>query len=421
MTKVHLRPEVLYAVVDQMWNAVVITSGSKADHYAVQYANPAFLGMTGYTLDELLGRPLTHLQGPDTDQAVIDELKLCLERGSFFEGQTFNYKKGGERYFVRWNISAIRNDIGEIVNYVSVQTDLSELRASQGRNLLLEEVLQVIPDPILMTNEGLEIGFCNLAARNLFDCHVGQNLTSILVQTMSVAQLRVALHENGKEGNNGVGWRVVLEHRGSSGSSIFIDHSVRPVSNEATGAQDLILVGKDISNHIEREENLSKEAKTDALTGLFNRGHGEELLKSLIQGKVLKTSPIAVASIDIDHFKSINDTYGHSVGDDVIRSVANTILKTVRLNDHVIRWGGEEFLVIFTDVSSIRPPLLADRIRVAVATTELPAVGGVTVSVGVGTPHIGEKHDELLKRVDAALYEAKARGRNNTCQAAEGP
>lgn len=118
--------EILRTAFMQTWNSIVITDASPDFGYLVQMANPAFCAMTGYSIDELRGQNLKILQGPDTDQTVIDVLRQCLKEARYFEGTAINYRKDGRSYVVRWSISPVRDNDGVLTHFVSVQQDLTE-------------------------------------------------------------------------------------------------------------------------------------------------------------------------------------------------------------------------------------------------------------------------------------------------------
>jgi len=135
MSTTHL--QLFQSAVMQSWNAIVITGADLAAGGRVEIANPAFCTMTGYSLDELRGRTLKMLQGPDTDPAVIDHLRACLREARFFEGTTTNYRKDGSSYIVRWNISPVRDEDGVLTHFISVQQDISEYVRTERENRLL--------------------------------------------------------------------------------------------------------------------------------------------------------------------------------------------------------------------------------------------------------------------------------------------
>jgi diguanylate cyclase (GGDEF)-like protein len=159
---------------------------------------------------------------------------------------------------------------------------------------------------------------------------------------------------------------------------------------------------------------LEYAASTDGLTGIANRLAGEERLADALSEAGRKQRPVSVLILDLDQFKLINDEFGHPVGDRVIRSVATVAAGSVRSTDRVIRWGGEEFLIVLRSCALADAEMLAERIRQRIETehfrsADLPPV---TVSIGVGEWVDGEDRESLIARVDAALYRAKRQGRN---------
>lgn len=159
-------------------------------------------------------------------------------------------------------------------------------------------------------------------------------------------------------------------------------------------------------------------AVTDQLTGLHNRRYMVGQLEALVRRAVHGGDPVASLLIDIDHFKKINDGYGHDVGDEVLREFAVRLASNVRAIDLPCRYGGEEFVVVMPDTRLEDAERIAERIRLHVAGSPFRVMGGselltVTISIGVAaTLGEGDKPEALLKRADEAVYEAKASGRN---------
>lgn len=167
-----------------------------------------------------------------------------------------------------------------------------------------------------------------------------------------------------------------------------------------------------------REEQVQVLSSTDPLTGLLNRRCILEHLAKAKKKSELTGEPLAVVLLDLDHFKQINDTWGHDVGDNALRVAAETLKKTVRQNDFVGRYGGEEFLIVLPGLEPEQARMLAERIRLAIAGTKvdinLEATLNVTASLGMcccQTKH-QLSQDELIKQADAALYQAKNDGRD---------
>ncbi|GAK82601.1 signal transduction histidine kinase CheA [Vibrio ponticus] len=190
--------------------------------------------------------------------------------------------------------------------------------------------------------------------------------------------------------------------------------------------RDLQALNKNLEEKVqERTESLSKLnhqlrqtnsdlytlSTTDRLSGLYNRGYIEEKLVQTLNNCVQSNQSFSLLMLDIDHFKSINDRYGHNKGDRVIVNVSQKILKAIEQEDLAGRWGGEEFLVLCTtDIEGACAR--ANSIRTAITSIELPDSSHVTASIGVTQYAIGDTEDSILNRVDLALYEAKNSGRN---------
>ena len=165
------------------------------------------------------------------------------------------------------------------------------------------------------------------------------------------------------------------------------------------------------------EQSLSL-ALTDSLTGVFNRRYVSAHLPRLLDRAADSNKPVSILMFDIDHFKRVNDTFGHDVGDEVLREVAVRSARNLRNFDLVARLGGEEFVVIMPDTDGEAALMVAERLRQRIGDTPFAIsapVGEITVTVSVGVAvggRVGDTVDTLIKRADEALYEAKRTGRN---------
>lgn len=167
---------------------------------------------------------------------------------------------------------------------------------------------------------------------------------------------------------------------------------------------------------------MTRQAVTDELTGISNRRHVMEFGRREFERYRRLEAPLAVVMLDIDHFKSINDRFGHAAGDEVLRAIAGCIGDAVRTIDAYGRWGGEEFCVVLPGASAETARRIAERIRSAIAERgygDILAPGGVTASCGVAGVNAGHRSlDELLGDADRALYDAKHGGRDRVTVAA---
>ena len=157
---------------------------------------------------------------------------------------------------------------------------------------------------------------------------------------------------------------------------------------------------------------LEYQARHDVLTGLPNRRRCEEVVTAEIERAERYGNPFSVVMFDVDHFKPINDGYGHGTGDAVLRQLAALVAARIRRADCCGRWGGEEFLLVLPETDAGEAAEVAEALRRDVGAAEIPPVGTITLSFGVCSYRQGEGFDALLARADAALYRAKAEGRN---------
>lgn len=166
-------------------------------------------------------------------------------------------------------------------------------------------------------------------------------------------------------------------------------------------------------------DELEYLASTDKLTGAWNRRRLEEAAGDEINRLERYGHPVSALMLDIDHFKSINDTHGHAIGDRVLVRLAATLRGSFRRSDSLSRWGGEEFIVLCPHTGLSMATLLAERLRKSIALESFPQCGRITVSIGVAECRLGESWEQWFRRADEALMRAKRNGRNRVAAAPE--
>lgn len=171
-----------------------------------------------------------------------------------------------------------------------------------------------------------------------------------------------------------------------------------------------------LSREILERRRLSGEllrlATTDIMTGAYNRGQLDEIISTEIERSSRFNHPLSMIVFDIDHFKEVNDTHGHTAGDLVLKSIAKVVRKSLRSTDHFIRWGGEEFIVVCSETDLNGAKDIAERIRTAVENFSFGDIGKITISFGVTTLREGDNRESMVMRADKAMYVAKDKGRN---------
>ena len=209
-----------------------------------------------------------------------------------------------------------------------------------------------------------------------------------------------------------------LHHK--SGYRLPVHIRTAPITDSEGNIVGACEVFTDISSKISTEKKLNelrKLAMLDPLTDLANRRYIDTYLQKRLEEASNTQLSVAIIFYDIDHFKGINDTYGHDVGDRVIKMVANTLIKSARTLDLVGRWGGEELIEVIPNATEEYLQLIAERNRMLVENSDL-ALGSelirVTVSVGATLISDDDTMESLIKRADKLMYKSKNNGRNRT-------
>ncbi len=208
-------------------------------------------------------------------------------------------------------------------------------------------------------------------------------------------------------------WYLIVLEQGAAGeqrieNALWINIAISLIITLVV----LTIAGITVGNYQKKLEAL---ATTDRLTGLTARQMFDVLFNQAYKANLRRRTALSVILIDIDHFKQVNDTYGHPAGDQVLRGVADALNEVVRGDEVIFRWGGEEFLVLLSDCSLEQAQRTAERFRARIE--ELTLYRGdtslkVTISLGAAQMHDGETVDTLISRADKALYKAKNSGRN---------
>ncbi|TQJ94694.1 diguanylate cyclase [Achromobacter sp. SLBN-14] len=404
--------KILEAAFEQTWSALVITDADLSEGCRVQFANPAFVALTGYSLDELRGQSLRILQGAATDPSVIENLRRCLKEGRYFEGCATNYRKDGSTYIVRWKISPIHDENGSVTHFLSVQENISELVRVDHTNRLLSRALDATSDLVMLTDAKSRIIFVNRAFENA----TGYSLSAIRCETAAI--LKSGKHDDAfyatmyRTLSTGQDFRATFINRRRDGSIFHIEQTISTIVDDHGRPTHYFSVSKDVTRQVEREQALWRAATKDKLTGLYNRSHGEKTLREAFIRAQVGGDLLSVIIADVDHFKQINDRFGHLTGDRVLTEIARIMEATVRRQDVVIRWGGEEFVIVLADCPIAVAIELGECIRTCVDAYRDSEIGSLTLSLGVAQFASGETIEELIARADAALYAAKHGGRN---------
>jgi diguanylate cyclase (GGDEF)-like protein len=200
---------------------------------------------------------------------------------------------------------------------------------------------------------------------------------------------------------------------------VDISATISPIFDTHGKIVGVSKIARDITERIKATEELKRlneilvrQATSDPLTGIANRTKFNEVLEIEMARSRRFALPLSLIMIDIDRFKTINDTYGHNAGDNVLREFASRVSKSIRKNDLFSRWGGEEFMILVMNVTRSGSVIFAEKLRHEIEAFDFSPVGYITCSFGVAAFEKEDTSDSFMKRADIALYRAKAAGRN---------
>lgn len=285
-----------------------------------------------------------------------------------------------------------------------------------------EEVLQSISmaaqDAVIMIDSEGNVTHWNPAAEKMFgysaDETRGKNLHSLIAPSRYLDAHHAAFPAFIDSGKGSLIGKVTeLDARRRNGAEFPIEISLSSV--KLRGKWHAVAIARDITVRRMADEQLKQLASTDALTGAYNRRRFNEALQTEIARAKRYASPLTLILFDIDHFKQVNDTFGHLVGDQVLLKLALLVSGNIRDTDIFARWGGEEFVILATncDINGIQ--IFAEKLRKLIEVYPFYKVGNVTCSFGVAEYRAGDEAESFIKRADMGLYSAKGAGRNRVC------
>jgi len=379
------------------------------------FANNRLLEMLGYTADEFRAtgvKELVHPQEYDKVMARFQE-RLTGQSGPAVYETVFMTKTGQA---VPVELTAARTTWhGEPAGLVMLQ-DIRERLRAETQMRKLSSALEQTADSVMITNRDGAIEYVNLG----FENSTGYSRAEAIGQTPRLL----------KSGKQGAGfykklWDTILAgkifsevfvNRRKDGSLYFEEETITPLKNAAGEITNFVATGKDVTERMQTQERLQHMAQHDALTELPNRVLFMDRLKQSLARARWHERLVAVLFVDMDRFKTINDTLGHEFGDRLLQALAERLSSSVREGDTVARFGGDEFVILLDDVGSdMDIGAVAQKILESLAppfTIDSHSLY-VTASIGISLyPNDGEDSGTLLKHADIAMYRAKDIGKN---------
>lgn len=426
MAKTDTVPQLLQREVDAL-RAVLDETGAyiyikdAAGRYT--FANRQVLQLFKLSLEQVIGKDDSHF----FDLSVFNQLRLndlrVLQHGEVIEQEETNFIKDTGETRTYWTVKKpLRDDNGTIIGICGISSDITERKRLETQlreqKQLLDTVMNNVDAHIYMKDDQRTYLYVNRKTAELFSVDqqeaVGKRDLELMPRAdadhlweLDAQVFRTQQKQEGEESfkdKNGTMrhyWTVKIPLKAEGASNVLIGLST------------------DITELHMMKEELQRQASTDALTGLNNRRSFYEHAHREYSRCLRSKQPLSVIAIDIDHFKSINDQYGHPTGDAVLCAVARRCQEVLREEDLLARTGGEEFALILPETSRDTAMEIAERLRQLLQGYDLhvaPSAISVTISLGVATNNASDSSFySLFSRADHVLLEAKRLGRNQVC------
>ncbi|MGF1640152.1 MAG: PAS domain S-box protein [Rhodospirillales bacterium] len=402
--------------VEQGPAAVIVTDTEGA----IEYVNPKFTEMTGYPRDDVIGRNPRILRSGSMSHDDYAALWSTIKQGREWRGELCNRRKDGSLYWASASISPIKGRDGRVTHFIGIQENITDRKLALERLQASEERFRCLVESavlgIVIDRDGKPL-FANRTFAVVFGYESPEEILALgSLDPLYSADHLDRIRSYRRERLRGASAPDEYEFEGirKDGSLIWIRTQVNLITwNGETAVQSTVV---DITLRKIYEQRLHFQANFDAVTELPNRTLALDRLSSVVASAKRHSRKVGVLFIDVDHFKKINDTLGHALGDRFLREAGRRIRACVREEDTVARLGGDEFTVILPDLKSGGD-------AEGVARKILDAFGRpfsldgheafVSASIGITVcPDDGGDPEALMRNADAAMYQAKESGRN---------
>lgn len=360
---------------------------------------------------------MTQQKAPDFWVRPEDRLALLakVREAGRHEGLEAELKTASGRRF--WGL--VSASVVDFEGTNALVVGVHDITAQKTTQQTLRTLLEAAPIPLVVTGlDDAVMRFANTRAADMFKTTVdellGKRAPDFYVNPDERRDFIHTLRTTGRVD------AFAARLRASDGSAFWSLLSARTL--ELDGAHAFMVGFVDLTEQKEIELRLRTLAELDGLTGAFNRRHFFDIAAPTLARAVGRGASVCLAMIDADHFKTINDRYGHSMGDEALRVMTHVCRTASRASDVLARYGGEEIVLLLSDADTATAQRVMERVRSGLAAAPIQVAGGesftVSVSIGLAEYRDGESIDDMLRRADAALYEAKRTGRDRVVIAA---
>lgn len=411
------RLRMLSTAIEQSPTSVVITNLDAI----IEYVNPCFTEATGYSLAEAVGKNPRVLQSGLTDGLVYRDMWKTLTDGRTWVGELINKRKNGEIYFEEAYISPVKDINGVVSHYVAVKVDITARKLAEDNLRIAAAVFE--------SQEGMIVADADsviLRVNNAFTRITGYSADEVIgskPKLLSSGMHDAVFYDDMWETINQAGtWEGEVWNRRKNGEAYLERLIITAVRNDRGKVTNYVATMTDITSSKQASEEIHNLAFYDPLTQLPNRRLLLDRLKQALAVTARSGRYGALLFLDLDHFKTLNDTLGHDMGDKLLKQVAERLTACVRKVDTVARLGGDEFVVLLENLSgkaieaSAQTEIIATKIQDAlgrpftIGSHEHHSTGSIGATLFVDQQQTGV--DAILKQADIAMYQAKDAGRN---------
>lgn len=411
----HLRLKELSLAVEKSPVSVLMTDSKGV----ITYANPSFFATTGYTQEDLIGNTPRMLKSGENSRDEYIDLWKTIKSGQIWRGELVNRRKDGSLFWDKTMIAPVHSEDGGVTHYIAVKEDVTEFKQIEKRMRAAQTVFDAASEAIMVTDLTGTIKMVNPAFYEITGFQeseiVGKN-PKVLHSGHHDEAFYQDMFEKLQLDNR---WEGEIWNRRKSGEVYPQWQTIAMVRDEEGEPLEYIALFSDISKRKELEDEMRFRANYDALTQLANRNLFYEQLEQLLKQAKRQQHSLALLYLDLDGFKQTNDTYGHFIGDCVLKQVAELLRETMRESDLIARLGGDEFVICLSPaIDEAAVQRVADKIIEIISrpmTIESQRIQ-IGTSIGISQyPTDSESVDELIDFADSAMYQAKRAGKNRHC------
>lgn len=400
------RYQQLQIAVEQSPAATLITDTEGR----IEFVNRRFLEVSGYARKELIGHTPAVIQSGQTPDAVYADLWRTLRAGRVWRGELLNRRKSGELYWEAEVITPARDERGEVINYVAVKEDITERKRQENELKLLATAFET-GQATLITDAEMRIERANQAFTDITG-YREEEVIGLTPRIFKSGRHDAAFYRRLWSSLLDTGhWQGEIWNRNRQGTIYPVWQSITAVRDARGGIRNFVAVFHNITERKRTERELEHQATRDPLTGVHNRRAFDVAIGQAIGRAGGGGATFSLLVLDVDHFKAVNDRYGHDTGDVILRDLAECVGHSLRSTDMLARWGGEEFTILLEETRLDGAASFAERLRRRIATTPFQGLS-ITVSLGITEYRPGDDLEAMFSRADEALYRVKAGGRN---------